>query len=275
MSYGSYEDSDEGGQPVELYEFYFLGQISRWTSWDRDITVSLVNYTRATLSRGDIEDVGRSVANPNLTLTCEPNFPIAELFSVCPPSDVVNMVIKRVHLSDLTDVAVIYSGRILNVAWSGDACKITCQSIFTRLKQIGLRRLYGKSCPHQHYKQGEGECNVIAEDYREDVLLGGADGITVQAGDFATKPDGYYAGGKLEVEMTPGVFEKRGIKSHIGDTLTMTHRIPGLEGLTVVRVYPGCDHTRQTCIDKFNNEPNFGGFPFTPVKNPYGNSSVF
>jgi uncharacterized phage protein (TIGR02218 family) len=275
MSFGSYEESDEDGRPVELYEFYYLGQVSRWTSWDRDITVGLLTYTQAILNRGNIEETGMSTSNPNLTITCEPNFPIAELFEVCPPSDVVNIVIKRVQLEDLTDVAVIYSGRILNVAWPADAAKLTCQSLFTRLKQPGLRRCYGKLCPHLLYKTGEGECNAVEANFKETVVIGGADGITVQCGDFAAKPDGYFAGGKLTVEMTPGVFEKRGIRTHVGDTITMTHMIPGLEGLMTVDVLPGCDHTRTTCRDKFNNEPNYGGTPFIPQKNPFGQSSVF
>lgn len=275
MSFGSYEDSDEDGRPVELYEFYYLGQVSRWTSWDRDITVSLLTYTSAILSRSEISEAGGNLSNQNLTITCEPNFPIAELFSVSPPSDVVNLVIKRVQQNDLTDPQVIYPGRVLNVSWSGDSCKITCQSIFTRMKQLGLRRVYGKMCPHLLYRQGDGECNVVESSFVETILIGGADGITVQAAGFALHPDNYYTGGKIVVETSPGVFEKRGIRTHVGDTITMTHMIPGLEGLTNVDVYPGCDHTRATCISKFNNEPNYGGFPFVPVKNPYGNNSVF
>jgi len=274
MAFETYEDSDEGGQPVELYEFYYLTQISRWTSYHADITVASTVYKSASLSRSDVTDAGGTLSNQNLTITCQPDFPIAELFSVSPPSDVVSLIIKRVQLSDLADPRVIYPGRVLSVSWAEDAAKLTCQSIITRLKQPGLRRIYGKMCPHLLYGQGDGECNVNPLTFQENVALATVSGITVTSAAFAAKPADYYTGGKLEVAVPSG-YARRGIQKHVGDTLTLTHQIPELTSGMTVRVFPGCDHTRTTCVSKFNNEPNFGGFPFTPQKNPFGQSSVF
>lgn len=274
MSFEAYETSEESGRPIELYEFYYLGQISRWTSWDRDITIGAFVYTATQLSRSDVTDAGGNISNQNLTLTCNADFPIAELFSVSPPSDVVNVIIKTVQQSDLSDPQVIYPGRILNVSWSNDTCKITCQSILTRLKQPGLRRLYGKMCPHLLYRGGEGECNASEITFRETATLSGVSGITVTAVSIGAQPDGYFDGGKLTA-VIGGLTVKRGIRSHVGMTLTLTHRIPGLVPGMTVELLPGCDHTRATCISKFNNEPNFGGFPFVPQKNPFGQNSVF
>lgn len=275
MSFEAYEDSVEGAQPIELYEFSYQGTTQRFTSRDRDISISLVPYTSARISRGEIVDSGKNVATTSMTITAEPDFPPAQIFAICPPSDVVNILIKRVHLSDLTDVRVIWAGRMLSVAWSNVECKITCQSLFTRLKQPGLRRLYGATCPHLLYSQGSGHCRVDPEAFKAQVLISGAEGITVQGAGFAAFADQYFQGGKLEVEISPGVFEKRGIQSHVGDTITLTHRLPGLVGLMTVDVYPGCDKKITTCHNKFANVVNFGGFPYIPQKNPFGANSVF
>lgn len=276
MAFESYEDSVEGSRPIELYEFIYQGTTTRWTSYDRDVTVNLLLYRAAPgLTRSDIEDSGKNVANPNVTITGPADFEPAQVFSICPPSDVVNVLIKRTQASDIDDPQVIWAGRVLSVSWPLDAVKMTCQSIYTRLKQPGLRRLYGKSCPHMLYKTGEGECNADKASFKATVLISGADGVTIQGAGFAAFADGYFNGGMIETEITPGVIEKRGIKTHVGDTITVTHRIPGLVGLTNVDAYPGCDHTRLTCQAKFNNENNYGGFPFVPLKNPYGAASVF
>lgn len=277
MSFEDYEESVEGGKPIELFEFIYQGITERYTSADRTVTVNLVPYAAAPgLKRAsEIEDTGKNVASQNMTIEAYPGFPPAELFAVCPPSDVVNLLIKRVQESDLTDPKVIWAGRVLSVAWPEDKVKMTCQSLFTRLKQPGLRRLYGRTCPHLLYSQGPGQCNVVAETFRVPVTITAVSGLTVTSADFDAFADGYFVGGKLSIETSPGIFEQRGIQQHVGDTVTMTHALSTfVPGLTV-DAYPGCDKAIATCHNKFNNVPNFGGTPYIPQKNPFGNNSVF
>jgi uncharacterized phage protein (TIGR02218 family) len=277
MSFEDYELSVEGGKPYELFEFIYQGITERYTSADHTVTVNLVPYAPAPgLARmSEIEDTGKNVASQNMTIEAYPGFPPAELFAVAPPSSVVNILIKRVQEGDLTDPKVIWAGRVLSVAWQEDKVKMTCQSLFTRLKQPGLRRLYGKSCPHLLYAQGPGQCNVVAETFRVPVTITAVSGITVTSADFDTFPDGYFVGGKLSIETSPGIFEQRGIQLHVGPTVTMTHALSNfVPGLTV-DAYPGCDKTIETCHNKFNNVLNFGGTPYIPQKNPFGNNSVF
>jgi uncharacterized phage protein (TIGR02218 family) len=277
MSFEDYEDSVEGGKPYELFEFIYQGITARYTSADHIVFVGLVPYAPAAglMRTTDIEDTGKNVASQNMTIEAYPGFPPSELFSVAPPSDVVNILVKRVQQGDLTDARITWAGRVLSVAWTDDKVKMTCQSLFTRLKQPGLRRLYGKSCPHLLYQQGPGQCNVVAEDFRVPVTISSVSGIQVVSADFDAFPDGYFRGGKLSIETSPGIFEQRGIQLHVGDTVTMTHALATfVPGLTV-DAYPGCDKTIQTCHNKFNNVLNFGGTPYIPQKNPFGNNTVF
>lgn len=276
MSFEEYEESVEGGKPIELYEFAYQGITQRYTSADRDVTVNLVVYTAAPgLKRSEIEDSGKNVATANMTIEAANGFPPAEIFAVYPPSDVVNITIKRVQENDLTDPKVIWAGRVLSVAWPGNTVKMTCQSLFTRLKQPGLRRLYGKSCPHLLYQQGDGQCNVNPASFQVSVTITAVSGLTVTSSDFAAFADGYFNGGMLSIETSPGIFEKRGIQTHVGDTVTMTHALNNfVPGLTV-NAFPGCDKKIETCHNKFNNILNFGGTPYVPVKNPFGNATVF
>ena len=36
-----------------------------------------------------------------------------------------------------------------------------------------------------------------------------------------------------------------------------------------VDVFAGCDHTVDTCDQKFDNVINYGGWPYVPSKNPF------
>lgn len=277
MSFASLETSVESGQPVELYEFVYQNVTTRFTSADRDITIGPVTYLAVSggIERSEVEDAGRNISNPSITLNTRTDFVPIQVFSAYPPSDVVNLTIRRVHASDLTDLAVIWSGRVLSVEWGADRAKVTCQNIYTRLKQPGLRRQYGRNCPHVLYSPNDGECTLVRTPFKVVATLTSAVGITIVASAFGSQPDGYFNGGVLDLETDPGVFQKRGIKTHVGTTITITHPLNELVTGASVDVYPGCDKTQATCITKFNNVVNFGGFPYTPQKNPFGTDTVF
>ena len=84
------------------------------------------------------------------------------------------------------------------------------------------------------------------------------------------QPDGYYTGGMIVAPDGSARF----ITAHSGDTVTMARPLASLAGGQTVAIYPGCDHLKETCKNKFNNLDNFGGFPWIPAKNPYSGSSI-
>lgn len=277
MSYDSLEIGTETSKPIELYEFSYQNVVTRWTSADREILLgpSLYRVPTGGISRSDIEDAGKNVSNPSITLTVRNDFAPIQVFSAYPPSDVVNLTIKRLQSDDTSEVITIWSGRVLSVGWGVEKAKVTCQNIFTRLKQPGLRRLYGANCPHLLYSQGDGECKLSRAAFKVTATLTTVDGLALTSAAFDALPDGHFAGGLLDLLVSPGIYDKRGIKTHVGDTITLTHPLAELVAGIVVDVYPGCDKTQATCITKFNNVVNFGGFPYTPKKNPFGTDTVF
>lgn len=274
MSFEDFEESTELGQPIELYRFSFQGGTYRYTSSADDVVYDSQTWLQAPgLSRSKVEDTG-DISKSSLVLTAPEDFAVAKLFEVFPPSDVVQLEVLRVHRPDLTDGVTLWLGRVLGVTWGVGYSQLDCESLFTRLKQPGLRRIYLRNCPHVLYGN---ECGLSETTFADDVVLNGlsSDGFELSSPQFTAQPDGYYSGGKLRFEVSPGVFERRGIRTHSGSTVRMTHPIAGLLATSTVTVYPGCDRTRDTCVAKFNNLPNYGGFPYIPEKNPFGSSSVY
>ena len=96
--------------------------------------------------------------------------------------------------------------------------------------------------------------------------------MTITSSTFGLQPDNYYTGGLIRITIT-GVPHARAILTHTGDDIEIDLGIPGLAVGNVLQTLPGCDRTINTCINKFNNVDNYGGFPYIPIKNPMGGAA--
>ncbi|HWH75545.1 MAG TPA: phage BR0599 family protein [Methylibium sp.] len=268
MSYDARETSIAGGAPVEFYEFT-RGSAApqRYTSADGDIVLSGNTYVARTLRRGRIEASAERARNA-LQISCERTFPIAEMFRVAPPSDVIGVVVKRQHRDDV-DVAVIWTGRVLNCAFNGLEAVLSCEPVTSSMKRPGLRRLYQRGCPHVLYGPG---CGLNRASVSTLTTVTAISGLVLSVAALDAYP---FAGGFVEWEVEPGVFERRFIGSFSSLNLTLTQPFQGIPIGAAVTVSPGCDHTMATCDGTYANVPNFGGFPFIPIKNPFAGTPVY
>lgn len=272
MPFADFETSAASGRPVELYVFSYEGGLMRFTSDAEDVFINPITYTAASIDRSEIEE-NADISKSDLTLTVPNGFLPSELFSVCPPSSVVGLQVFRVHRAELTSAALLWSGRVLSVNWKTGSVEMTCESVFTSMRRTGLRRLYSKNCPHVLYGA---RCGLAQLSFLATATIDIQTGTQITSSDFATFPDGYFSGGKIEwVDEVLNVTHRRGIRFHVSNAIYVTHPIPGITPASVVDIFPGCDHTLPTCLTKFNNTDNYGGFQEMQSKNPFGTNSVF
>lgn len=272
MTFATYETSAQSGAPIELYEFEVGPTVYRYAAAADDVVYLTKTYSAVQLSRSDVEESGE-LPKDSVTITLPRSAAVPDLFRVAPPSDVVLLSIYRMHVDDPdNERKLFWTGRVLNCEWKGAIAELTCQSIYTALKRTGLRRLYQRQCPHVLYGPA---CGLVDTAYKATTTLATVSGITITAAVFGAQADGYYAGGMIEWEASPGRYERRGIKSHVGTALTMTHPIADLPAGATVAFWPGCDHSLATCHSKFANRANYGGFPYVPNKNPFTGTNVY
>lgn len=275
MSFLSYEQSQASSQPVEVYEFTYQGVTQYFTSADHPVTVGPITYAPLQLARTAFVESGE-IGKNNITITAPDNWTISELFAAGPPDDIVTLVIKRLQFQalDVGDVSIVWIGRILTVDWPPLRSELTCESVFTSLRQSGARRVYTTNCPYALYGI---ECTVDITLFSSTITIDNQSGnILNSAGwDSLGQPNGWWAGGKVIWEYAPGFFAKRGIKNQTGSAAEITYTFPNFPNGTLVTVAPGCDHSFATCIAKFGNGLNFGGWPFMTELNPWGSSSIF
>ncbi len=278
MTFIAQELSVEAGAPCELYEIRYDAQTWYYTSSDAgyfDVATSRT-YVPLVVSRSNI--IGSSdPSRGTLELDVERNAEFLELFRVAPPSSVVALTIKRFHRTDSAlQLVVVWSGRILNVSWSTSAARLNCESIRSSVAQFGLRRQFQLQCPHVLYGPSCRASKALHQVEGTVTAMSSAH-MTIPA--LSGYANNYFAGGY--VEWTHGSIaatERRAIRTSQASTgVVEILGVPtGIDVGDPVRVYPGCDHTLGSngCL-KFSNTENYGGFPHTPSKNPFGGDPLY
>lgn len=270
MSFDGHETSIQDGSPFELFTFRVYQQNYRYTNAATDQLIDALAYEAWPIERTEIKSTSE-MEKQNITLEVPTDFPILRLYDTAPPSDVITLTVGSVHRGD-DDIATFWNGRVLNASRDGNRGHLYCENIYSSMKRSGLRRQYGRLCPHILYGSA---CRAQDTLFRISCPVDSYVGLEVHSAILASYQDERFAGGFIEWEPTPGRIERRGIKRHQGDTLVITHPIEGLVALANVWAYLGCKHTVADCTDTFDNLVNYGGWPYVPRQNPMGQSSVF
>lgn len=270
MTYATIEASAQSGRPVELYEFINGTTHYRYTSADGDVTYGGNTYIAVPIARGAVEATSET-ARLALEITCARSLGVLDLFALMPPDQIVSVTLRRLHAGD-GEAITLWMGRVLNVTLNNESAGIHCESVYTSLKRVGLRRLYQKGCPHVVYGSGCGLDRNAFKATKSVSAVAGTDVTLAAMGAFA---DGHFAGGYLEWESAAGIFERRAIRAQVAGVVTISFPLPGLAAAASVNLYPGCDHTLATCAAKFGNRLNYGGQPYYPSKNPFNGTAIF
>jgi uncharacterized phage protein (TIGR02218 family) len=269
MTYNTRETSLRTGEPVELYEFRHGPNFYRYTSSDADVVFEGDAYQARTINRTAIEATQELARNP-INLTTDPDLPLLALFRFAPPSEVIQVVVRRFHRGD-AEAATIWMGRILNVGRRGLAAEIRCESVYSSIKRPGLRRMYQKACPHVLYSA---QCGVNREAYRVTLPVVNVAGLNVTFGDLSAYPPTYFVGGYIEWSPSVGIVERRSVRNQGNPTVAVNFPPVRLTPGTSVDLYPGCAHNLTAC-DTFGNRDNYGGMPYIPTKNPFDGTPIF
>ncbi len=181
------------------------------------------------------------------------------------------------------EIGIVWKGRLSGLKPSMSEIVLNFESVFTSLRRPGLRARYQRSCRHMLYSRG---CGVSKEAWGVNGVPTAVNGAVVTVPEAAAYPAGYFATGMLEGP--DGTL--RFIVAHSGSQLTLIRPFVSLAkalsldgyGLSYgkyygglkVRLFPGCDRTRNTCLNRFNNLNNYGGFDWIPLRNPFDGSSI-
>ncbi len=162
---------------------------------------------------------------------------------------------------------ISWQGRFQAIRATKSSIILTFEPIFTSLRNPGLRRRFQRTCPYALYGI---KCKVIQATHGTAGTATIINGLNVTVAEAALQPDGFYQGGIIE----DASGNPRFIAAHTGSVLTLSRVLGGIAAGGAVTIFPGCNRTTENCNNRFSNIEQFGGFPFMPVKNPFGGNSI-
>jgi hypothetical protein len=254
-------DERAGGEPVELYTVQRGSQAWRLTSADSVQTVSGVTFTPSWLKRGAVEQKP-DTPGIQFTLAVQLDSPLGQALLV-QSTDPVTVTLQRMQPSG-DPIKPVLLGEMLSAKFSDDTAELTIATVEHRFKTPVPRALVGRSCWWAVYSASCG-ANPAAHVFSTTIASIAWPIVTVAA--LADETDAFYTAGVLV-----GADGRRYTIAKHDNALDLTlwgnEPASGLEPGDAIDVFPGCDKQRATCIAKFDNLVNFGGFPDLPTKDP-------
>lgn len=260
MVYDTTEKSLESGQPVEVYEITLGSTIYRWTSAEDDQVVGGNTFTPEEIVRTNIVQ-GKEDRDNTVELVVTSSNPVAQEYITLPPATSGEVTITRFHRGDAVSTVVVWKGTIQTVTFSeqNEKAKIFCRPDLGSSRPVP-RRTFTVQCPYHLYST---ECTVAEGSFRhtDTVSAVSTDGKTLTVANLSGNGADWAVSGIV-------VFgtDKRMIISQSGDNIVLHAPFRSSPSGQSVDVQAGCDHSAATCKSKFNNLPNFGGFPFVPER---------
>lgn len=268
MTYNSKQTSVSDAQPFELYEFVRGTWTDYLTTRDTELVKdATVTYRPSSIKRSKMRQSEDTLKDP-IELTLPRGDSMASDFINFAPQEVTSVTVKRLHHGlDISEARVIWKGRVAGSNVSEETVTLSCESIFTSIKRLGLRERTEWICQNTLYSA---ECGANQPAYRVDDTIGAVSGTQLSmntiGGGYA---DGWFTGGIVEYNSI-----RRFIISHVGGDLVMSRPFSQLQAGIQVALYPGCDHMMSTCTNKFNNIKRYKGFPWIPGRNPFIKSII-
>jgi len=291
MSFLTQETSNYDGAPIELYEFKrqlatigpsginpsgSFETTTRFTSFETDVVVNSNNYTSEYIQRSSIIIATDSKRAP-LTITLPLDVELFRQYVFSPISDVLAVEVLRYHSTDTPtpQVVSLWKGRVSDVSFDGqDRIKVRCESQATQLSRFSLRRTFSPLCPYDLYDADT--CKIssaLGSPHRLDVTATVFEPTKLWANALSGDT---FTGGFVYIRRGVNEYDKHSIAVHSGNQVTLETPVENPETFMDCVFLAGCDRSLTTCINKFQNEENYGGFPYTPDDNPQdGVTSVF
>ena len=175
------------------------------------------------------------------------------------------MTVFRFHYGD-DDFRALLVGQLAFPVWNGPTLKLSVLPITALMARPVLVHKWQPRCNHT-LGAGDGTrgCNVDLEAFKVGITATSQVGRLLAAAELATRPDGYFAGGKLVRPSGEAVM----IRSHVAATVELSRPLSAFDPGEELDAYPGCCGSLEVCSGVFGNVVEHGGDPFGPERNPH------
>lgn len=269
--YDDREQSQEEGQPVELYQWigsyrsYFMTTDALPHTLSGSVYLPVSGLKRSTIKAGTHEE-----DNADLTISVPISHQIVKdyAFQTTPPR--LRLIIHRFHRSSAI-VVRYWNGPVSSIVVEGEYARFRSPSKFGIVLQGNIPSVYIQPpCNHVLF---DARCKVSRVANTQDTSVTSVTGRVIVIDSIGAFAAGWFKGGEI---VMPSRNERRMIEDQGGTgsrTLTVNYAFGRLNPGEGVQVTAGCDHSfsGEGGCPKFANQINFGGHPFVPgeTNNPF------
>ena len=257
--------------------------VSRYTSYERDLTYGGNTYAAKKLSHGDIK-TGLALDRDELSIDCD-GLEIPTLLDVALLRSEVPLMLT-VRRAEITGVGTAgnattaWSGEVAAAAIKGKRLSAKASSLGSAFDRKAPRFYLQPGCNHALFSTG---CGLSASTFAHTATLTAVGtagypytftiGSLARSGGAVLTAADVFAGGWLEIGTGASLSRRAILASTAVSGLACVLTLSGdpspfpSNGATIT-IYPGCDGRKETCAATFGNFLNFGGHPFVPTGNP-------
>jgi uncharacterized phage protein (TIGR02218 family) len=259
---------------ADIFTFTLVdGTILRYTTADIDIVFSGNTYysSKLKIDRRRIKyKVGVEVDSLELNISATSS----ELVNNIPflqgvasgMFDGATLKLERTFMAVWGDTSAgtitLFTGKVGEVVLDRLTCKMTVRSLLFMLNTQMPKYMVQANCVHNLFDAG---CTLNPASFVEAETAGSACTVSVITSASA-KVDDYFALGKIVFTSGQNNGLSRTIKDFTTGSFTVIQPLPYAPAPgDTFNAYPGCDKSEATCLLKYNNLPNFKGFPYVPI----------
>jgi len=267
--YNDREGDQQQQQSCELYTFTTGLVVNRFTSYYTDVVLNGNTYTHSAISRGGFSrDTTGSI--PTVSIQAPVTAPFSNYIATVPVEPTLVQIHKYFLYGGTWPHVLMFTGAIRNVLIQDNIARVSCMSKQHELTNKIPRVLIQSFCNNELF---DGVCQIDSSLWKISATLSavGTDATGHQAL-VADEFDGVAPNDKGDLTGGYAVFEndKRLIIDHQtgGKLIVIQSPFNGIVVTDAVEVYAACDKNVETCVSKFDNLPQFVGFPYNPAKTP-------
>lgn len=271
MPFADLETSLNQSNKILLFDFQVGVTPYRYTNASSDFTLSLNVYKAIPISINEItssDDINKKTVN--VTMLQGEAFTLNGI--TARTTSTTTVTITEVQLDDNSS-NIIFTGRVLSYKFKNADVILPCESIYTSILRVGIKRDYGPNCDHELYDSNT--CRVLASAFITTGTISVVSGAVLTIPAAGALASGWFTGGYMTFPVVDDLDNSLMIVDHSGTSITVEYVNSLVTAGLSVDMYPGCDRTGNTCATKFNNIINNGAFLFHPDKNPFGGTKVF
>lgn len=263
MTYESSEVSVHSAKPVELFKFIGTYASFYYTSASVAITFLGNNYLPIAIKRSDVRSGTQEDDGLDVTVEMPVSVPMVQTYAFATAPPKLDLTIYRYHRSAPGDFVAYWTGPVNNIQVSGGRATLRSPSALAQALVGSIPNVYYQSpCNHVLY---DARCKVLEGNFSVATTATVVNGKSITVDSIGTLT-GMLVGGELR----NAAGERRMITGQVANVLTVNFPFATLAPAGAVTLVAGCDHAYLgDCLSRFNNQINFGGFPFIPNENVF------